>query len=191
MSGPKRTQKCQIGPKTRSRLADGAGGEPGGIAPLNKMEAIIARLASNSAQCEKLGVRGALSRKPGREPAAYRIGCRHGSALLPPPSLPARDHPTRHLAVSMNGPRKARARFSVDSQSVAAIYPACDAASAAGLDEVRGSAPNYLGGHCGLIQPAGLADPGPTGCHHTFVRPAPPRLKFGVSFMPLRSSLLR
>jgi hypothetical protein len=43
---------------------------------------------------------GTLSRKPGREPAAYRIGCRHGSALLPPPSLPARDHPARDLALS-------------------------------------------------------------------------------------------
>ena len=30
----------------------------------------------------------ALSRKPGREPAAYRIGCRHGPALLPPPAAP-------------------------------------------------------------------------------------------------------
>jgi hypothetical protein len=30
----------------------------------------------------------ALSRKAGRESAAYRVGCRHGSALLPPPSLP-------------------------------------------------------------------------------------------------------
>ena len=35
----------------------------------------------------------ALSRKPGRKPAAYPIGCRHGPALLPPPSLPTRDHP--------------------------------------------------------------------------------------------------
>jgi hypothetical protein len=33
-----------------------------------------------------------------------------------------------------------------DNQSVAAIHPAFDAACA-GLDEVRGSAPNYLGGH--------------------------------------------
>ena len=32
--------------------------------------------------------RAALSRKAGRESAAYRVGCRHGSALLPPPSLP-------------------------------------------------------------------------------------------------------
>ena len=41
-----------------------------------------------------------MSRKPGREPEAYRIGCRHGSALLPPSSLSARDHPARDLAVS-------------------------------------------------------------------------------------------
>ena len=32
--------------------------------------------------------------------AAYRVGCRHGSALLPPSSLPARDHPARDLALS-------------------------------------------------------------------------------------------
>src|ERR1700720_4111944 len=31
---------------------------------------------------------------------AYRVGCRHGSALLPPPSLPARDHSARDLALS-------------------------------------------------------------------------------------------
>ena len=43
---------------------------------------------------------GALSRKPGRKPAAYPIGCRDGPALLPPPSLPARDHPARDLALS-------------------------------------------------------------------------------------------
>src|SRR5689334_24813480 len=42
----------------------------------------------------------ALSRKPGQKPAAYWIVCRHGSGLLPPPSLPARDHPARDLALS-------------------------------------------------------------------------------------------
>jgi adenylate cyclase len=47
-------------------------------------------------------VRVALSRKPGRKPAAYPIGCRHGPALLPPPSLPARDHPARDLALSLD-----------------------------------------------------------------------------------------
>src|SRR5580704_8957279 len=45
-------------------------------------------------------VREAFSRKPGREPMAYRVGCRRGSALLPPPSLPARDHSTLDLALS-------------------------------------------------------------------------------------------
>ena len=29
---------------------------------------------------------------------AYRVGCRHGFALLSPSSLPARDHPARNLA---------------------------------------------------------------------------------------------
>ena len=31
--------------------------------------------------------------------------------------------------------------------------------------------PIILAGICGPIEPTGLADPGPTGCHHTFVRP--------------------
>jgi hypothetical protein len=30
----------------------------------------------------------------------YQIAGRHGFALLPPPSLPARDHPARDLALS-------------------------------------------------------------------------------------------
>src|ERR1700731_3549594 len=53
---------------------------------------------------------GALSRKPGRKPAAYPIGCRHGPALLPPPSLPARDHPARDLALSPLHPELPRCR---------------------------------------------------------------------------------
>ena len=36
-----------------------------------------------------------MSRKLDREPAANRLECRHGPALLPPPSLSARDHPAR------------------------------------------------------------------------------------------------
>jgi hypothetical protein len=36
----------------------------------------------------------------GVERAAYRVGCRDGSALVPPSSLPAGDHPARDLAVS-------------------------------------------------------------------------------------------
>src|SRR5260370_27196737 len=52
----------------------------------------------------------ALSRKLAREPAAYRVGCRHGSALLPPPSLPARDHPARDLAPSPLNPELPRCR---------------------------------------------------------------------------------
>src|SRR5215471_4721749 len=42
----------------------------------------------------------AMSRKPSREPAADRIACRDGSALLPSPSLAARDHPACDLALS-------------------------------------------------------------------------------------------
>src|SRR6267154_1311667 len=52
----------------------------------------------------------ALLRKPGREPAADRIGYRHGSAQLPPPSLPARDHPARDLALSPLHPELPRRR---------------------------------------------------------------------------------
>src|SRR5580692_10069738 len=52
----------------------------------------------------------ALSRKPGRKPAAYSIGCRYGPALLPPPSLPARDHPARDLALSPLHPELPRCR---------------------------------------------------------------------------------
>ena len=55
-------------------------------------------------------LRRALSRKPGRKPAAYPIGCRHGPALLPPPSLPARDHPARDLALSPLHPELPRCR---------------------------------------------------------------------------------
>jgi transposase len=42
--------------------------------------------------------------------AAYRIGCRDGSALLPPSSLPTRANPTRHLAVSPLHPELSRCR---------------------------------------------------------------------------------
>ena len=49
--------------------------------------------------------------------------------------------------LSMDGPRVTRVLLVIRHGSVAAIYPAFDAASAAGLDEVRGSVPNYVGGH--------------------------------------------
>src|SRR5215470_4277887 len=47
--------------------------------------------------------------------------------------------------------------------SVAAIYPALNAAFAAGLDEIRGSMPRYLREVGTPIEPAGFVDPGPTG----------------------------
>src|SRR5215471_7461464 len=56
------------------------------------------------------GVGAALSRKPGRGPTVYRVGCRHASVLLPPPSLPARDHPARDLALSPLHPELPRCR---------------------------------------------------------------------------------
>src|ERR1700752_2394909 len=52
----------------------------------------------------------ALSRKPGRGPTVYRVGCRHAFVLLPPPSLPARDHPARDLALSPLHPELQRCR---------------------------------------------------------------------------------
>jgi hypothetical protein len=77
-----------------------------------------------------------------------------------------------------------------DNQSVAAVYPAFDAACAAGLDEVRGSAPNYLGGHLRPVEPTGLADPGPTGCHHDFVRPRAAETEAQrISFDELRAAI--
>ena len=47
--------------------------------------------------------------------------------------------------------------------SVAAIYPALNAAIAAGLDEIRGSTPRYFREVGTPIEPAGFVDPGPTG----------------------------
>src|SRR5262249_7743983 len=44
-------------------------------------------------------VAAALPRKARQEPTADRMGCRHGSAQLSPPSLAARDHPPRDLAL--------------------------------------------------------------------------------------------
>src|SRR5690348_7882056 len=55
-------------------------------------------------------LRSALSGKPGREPAADRIGCWHGSAQLPPSPLSARDHPVRNLAVPPLHPELPRCR---------------------------------------------------------------------------------
>src|SRR5437667_12729856 len=39
-----------------------------------------------------------------------RVGCWHGSALLPPPSLPGRDYPARDLALSPLHPELPRCR---------------------------------------------------------------------------------
>src|SRR6202008_1865921 len=43
-------------------------------------------------------------------PTVYRVGCRHAFVLLPPPSLPARDHPARDLALSPLHPELPRCR---------------------------------------------------------------------------------
>jgi len=68
------------------------------------------RTASGEDPTYKGALAPALSRKPGREPAVYRIGYRHGSAQLPPPSLSARAHSTRDLAVSPLHPELSRHR---------------------------------------------------------------------------------
>jgi hypothetical protein len=63
----------------------------------------------------------------------------------------------------MDGPRNARV-FSAIWQVVGCSYLFglfCNVV--ADLDEIRGLAPNYLGGRCGPIEPTGLASPGPAG----------------------------
>jgi len=67
-------------------------------------------LASDFRKGQVATARLALSRKPGRKRAAYPIGCRRGPALLAPPSLPARDHPARDLALSPLHPELPRCR---------------------------------------------------------------------------------
>src|ERR1700750_1062513 len=65
--------------------------------------------------------------------------------------------------LSMDGPRDARAS--------SAIWPTLGCSYLFGLwrnvvadlDEIRGLAPNYLGGAWNPIEPAGLASSGPTG----------------------------
>jgi hypothetical protein len=42
--------------------------------------------------------------------SGYRIECQHGPAQLPPPALPARDHPARDLALSPLHPELPRRR---------------------------------------------------------------------------------
>jgi hypothetical protein len=77
--------------------------------------------------------------------------------------VPARDYSPGDLALSMDGPRDARAS--------SAIWPTLGCSYLFGLwrnfvadlDEIRGLAPNYLGGLWSPIEPAGLASSGPTG----------------------------
>ena len=86
----------------------------------------------------------------------------HDDLICPPP-VSACDYPARCLALSMDGPRDARAS--------SAIWPTLGCSYLFGLwrnfvadlDEIRGLAPNYLGGLGSPIEPAGLASSGPTG----------------------------
>jgi hypothetical protein len=116
---------------------------PGRSTPSRKSDAHLARPLAD----ESRAALTALSGKPPAGSEGFGVGCWHGSDLLSPASFCAGRHPARCVALSMDGPRMARALQWSDNQSVAAIYPAFDAACAAGLDEVRGSVPNYLGGH--------------------------------------------
>jgi len=86
--------------------------------------------------------------------------------------VPRRDYQPRRLAVSMDGPRKARARFSDQTINRVrlSIRPVMQRALLASMRSAD-RRPIILAGICGPIEPTGLADPGPTGCHHTFVRP--------------------
>jgi hypothetical protein len=95
--GPEGSNPCPSSGESTANLPRTAVGEK------------VARVASIS-KIEFQCFQRALSRKPGREPRAYRIGCRHGSALLPPSSLSARDNPARDLAVSPLHPELSRCR---------------------------------------------------------------------------------
>src|SRR5215472_15056117 len=60
--------------------------------------------------CRTLRGNHGIVTETGMGRAAYRIGCRDGSAVLPPSSLPARDHPARDLALSPLYPELPRCR---------------------------------------------------------------------------------
>ena len=68
--------------------------------------------------------------------------------------------------------REARARFSgqTSNRLQLSIRPLMQRALLASMRSAH-RRPITLAGICGPIQPTGLADPGPTGCHHNFVRP--------------------
>jgi hypothetical protein len=59
----------------------------------------LKRIAGPTSPPHITPIRGIVT-ETGSEPSAHRVGCRHGSALLASPSLPARDHSARDLALS-------------------------------------------------------------------------------------------
>jgi hypothetical protein len=92
----------------------------------------------------------------------------------------------------MDGPRLARARFSGQTinrlqLSIRALMQRALLASMRSADR----RPITLAGICVPIEPTGLADPGPTGCHHNFVRPRIAETEAQRRFMPLRGSSIR
>src|SRR5437868_15129849 len=51
-----------------------------------------------------------------------RVGCRHGPAQLSPPSVPARDHPARDLALSPLHPELPRCRGAAGERGLDISY---------------------------------------------------------------------
>src|ERR1700686_3906113 len=66
--------------------------------PDQPMGGQVGRLASRGDRFDN--VRRALSQKRGSRGSSGGVGFRHGSAFVPPTSLPASDHPARNLALS-------------------------------------------------------------------------------------------
>jgi alkanesulfonate monooxygenase SsuD/methylene tetrahydromethanopterin reductase-like flavin-dependent oxidoreductase (luciferase family) len=122
----------------------------------------------------------------------FGAGWGHGSDLLSSTSFSAGCHPARGLAVSMDGPRLARARS--NGQTInrlqLSIRPLMQRAVLASMRSAD-RRPIILAGICGPIQPAGLSDPGPTGCHHHLVRPRTAETEAWRQFMPRRGSSIR
>src|SRR5215471_11246120 len=67
---------------------------------LCKSQAMIGLYSSAGGTVRMLGMKRHSTEAGGRELAAYRIGCRHWSALLSRPSFPTRDHSACDLLLS-------------------------------------------------------------------------------------------
>ena len=102
------------------------------------------------------------------DPAPLGSGAEHPRDDVAQAVMGMRDHQLDTLRPRLTNPL----RKPDQNGSVAAIYPAFDATCAAGLDEVRGSAANYLPGALRPDTATGFSrSRSPTGCHHNLVRP--------------------